>query len=221
MTKPTILIIVLAAVVLDSCTATHFGAFSGGTVLIPTEHRYAGSVSGAASASYFLGEGGMLPQGLAAEAKANMLSKFPMRDGLILTNFTTDIKTSYILCFTKRTLMLSADVIDVKQTTLPYGLQNGYFINDTTFFEFPTLEMLIEQKMLKQKNIKPEDFMINNEDGYNVGNVVAVMTLNNKVVTGKIVDISMKYGFLCKTEIAGKIIYIYKHPRSITHTLNN
>jgi hypothetical protein len=221
MTKPTILIIVLAAVVLGSCTATHVGAFSGGTVLIPTEHRYAGSVSGAASASYFLGEGGLFAQGLAAEAKANMLNKFLMRDGLILANFTTDIKTRHILCFTKRTLMLTADVIDIKQTTLPYGLKGGYFLNDTVFFELPTLEELISQKRLNKERIEPGDYMINYEESWFVGDSIPVLFINDKMIGGSIVQIYNQYGALCKTTIEGKTIYVYKHPRTIVYRLNN
>ena len=204
--------ILLAALTLSGCTATHFGTFTGSSVMIPAEHRYAGSVSGSASAFYFMGEGGLARQGLAAEARANMLSKFPARDGLVLANFTTDIKTSYILCFTKRTLMLSADVIDVKQTTLPYGLKNGYFLNDTVFFTLPSLEIILSNKMLKRQRLESNDFMKDYESSWSIGDEFPVVTVNNKTIIGKIVDINSDYGLLCKTVIEGKTLYIYRMP---------
>ncbi|TAE81832.1 MAG: hypothetical protein EAY81_09490 [Bacteroidetes bacterium] len=213
--------LLIVAIILSGCTATHFGTFTGSSVMIPAEHRYAGSVSGAASASYFLGEGGLFAQGLAAEARANMLSKFPARDGLILANFTTDIKTSYILCFTKRTLMLTADVIDIKQTTLPYGLKNGYFLNDTVFFELPTLKELIVKKRINKERIKPDDYLINFDESWMIGDSIPVLFINDKMIGGSIVKLHDQYGVLCKTNIEGKTIYVRKHPRSIAFRLNN
>lgn len=211
MKRITISCSILTLLLLGSCTATHFGFFSGSTDFNP-EHRYAGSVSGVASTSYFLGLGGIGKQALAAEARANMLNKFPMRDGLRLTNFTTDIKTSYILCFIKRSLILTADMIDLTQPTLPFGLKNGYFLNDSVFIELSTLQNIVSEKRLTQTEVLPSDLRDNLLTMPDNNDSVNVFILNKKMIKGKLFPSNLHYGVMVRTNIDGKVIYVCKQP---------
>ncbi len=211
MKKITISCSILTLLLLGSCTATHFGTFVGSTDFNP-EHRNAGSVSGVASTGYLLGLGGFGKQALAAEARANMLTKFPMRDGLRLTNFTTDIKTSYILCFIKRTLILTADVIDLTQPTLPYGLKNGYFLNDSVFIELSTLQNMVSEKRLAETEIFPPGLRDNLLTMPDKNDSVNVFVLNKKIIKGKLFPSNLHYGVMVRTNIEGKVIYVCKQP---------
>ncbi|HIC12951.1 MAG TPA: hypothetical protein EYO75_06230 [Sulfurimonas sp.] len=71
------------------------------------------SVEGEASASYFLGIG-LSKENLVARAKKDMLKKANLHGSQALVNITTDSKGTFYPFFRKKTIYISADVVEFK-----------------------------------------------------------------------------------------------------------
>ena len=71
------------------------------------------SVTGEASANYFLGIGPS-QQDLFAQAKRDMVAKAGLEGSQALVNITTDTKISWFLLWRQREVSMSADVVQFK-----------------------------------------------------------------------------------------------------------
>jgi hypothetical protein len=73
------------------------------------------NISGTATATYILGIGGNLKNGLINDAKKNMYSSYVIKPNQNITNITTDIKKTYFfipIIYMTETAIVSADVIE-------------------------------------------------------------------------------------------------------------
>jgi len=107
--------VISIAIFFTSCIATHVGNMSGSASLNSPNFVYKSqNVGGSATASYFIGIGGMARQSLVAEAKKDMLRKNPLLNNQALANVTVSYKTTGFLWFivTVVECNVSADIVE-------------------------------------------------------------------------------------------------------------
>lgn len=103
-------------VLLSGCFAVHNGIMTSSAALSAANFSYVKqNIKGKASATYFLGIGGLLKESLIAEAKKDMLEKNPLQSNQALVNLTVSYKTDYqlgIMCVVY--CVVTADVVEFK-----------------------------------------------------------------------------------------------------------
>ena len=92
-------LLLFTSIMISSCATLHSGYLTGVAPPIENNFKYVGNVIGKAQATYFLGIGGLLTEGLVREAKNNLIANHPVNNGQILVNFTIDHKKTCILGF--------------------------------------------------------------------------------------------------------------------------
>jgi len=109
-------LLLLLSIMFSSCASFHSGYLTGVAPPIENNFKYAGNVMGKAQATYILGIGGLLREGLVREAKNNLIANNPIQDGQTLVNFTVDKETSYYLgiVWTNR-VIVSADILQYEK----------------------------------------------------------------------------------------------------------
>ena len=109
-------LLLLLSIMFSSCFSLHSGYLTGVAPPIENNFKYAGNVMGKAQATYILGIGGLLREGLVREAKNNLIANNPIQDGQTLVNFTVDKETSYYLgiVWTHR-VIVSADILQYEK----------------------------------------------------------------------------------------------------------
>lgn len=98
----------------SSCISTHNGSIQSTSFSVKNNFKIVSTIEGKAKATYILGIGGNLREGLVNEAKRNMYSNYSLKENQNLTNITTDIKRTYFifpLLFMSQNVIVSADII--------------------------------------------------------------------------------------------------------------
>ena len=109
-------LLLFLSIMISSCATLHSGYLTGVAPPIENNFKYVGNVMGKAQATYVLGIGGLLTEGLVREAKNNLIENNPIQDGQTLVNFTVDTETSYYLgiILTQR-VIVSADILQYEK----------------------------------------------------------------------------------------------------------
>ena len=109
------LILFSLPILFSSCLSTFRGEIQqSGFSINDCDFQIIKTVEGSAKATYILGIGGNLRDGLINDAKRNMYSTFKLGPNQQITNITTDIKgTSFIIpIFSTQTAIITADIIE-------------------------------------------------------------------------------------------------------------
>jgi hypothetical protein len=109
--KKNLLYFLLLITCLSSC-AFHGGVISGSASISSKNFKTVNSAKGVANATRILGIGGLSKDALVAEAKKNLLEKYPLKDGQVLANITVDFKNTFILLYTQTKVTMTADIIE-------------------------------------------------------------------------------------------------------------
>lgn len=117
MKKTRLLVFVFSVFYFSSCLAVHSGSMANSAALSSANFSYVKqNVSGVASATYFLGIGGLKKQSLVNDAKNNMTINSPLRENQALTNLTVNFKTtSYLGIVQTMTCFVTADIVEFKK----------------------------------------------------------------------------------------------------------
>ena len=98
---------------LSSC-AFHSGMMNNSVQLNQNNFKYVRNASGEAKTSKLLGIGGLDKSALVAEAKMDLLSNYPLKDGQALANIVVDFKTSLLLILIETQVTVTADIVEFK-----------------------------------------------------------------------------------------------------------
>ena len=111
-----LILLFVFSIFITSCATLHSGYLTGVAPAVKNNFKYVGNVFGKAQATYILGIGGLLREGLVREAKNNLIENNPIQDGQTLVNFTVDTETSYYLgiILTQR-VIVSADILEFEE----------------------------------------------------------------------------------------------------------
>jgi hypothetical protein len=107
--------IILFLIIHSSCISTHNGFIQSPSFSVKNNFKIVSTIEGKSKATYILGIGGNLREGLINEAKKNMYSKYSLNANQNLTNITVDIKRTFFilpLFFMSQNIIVSADVIE-------------------------------------------------------------------------------------------------------------
>ena len=108
-------LLLILSILLTGCGAVLGGSFSGSAALSQKNFSYIRNVKGSSQATYILGIGGLSREGLAKEAKEEMLSKTPLKDNQAIANVTVDYKTSNFLgIYATVKCVITADIVEFK-----------------------------------------------------------------------------------------------------------
>jgi len=128
MKKLTRLILLSLPIFLSSCFTTFRGEIQqSGFSINDCDFQIIKTVEGRAYATYVLGIGGNLRDGLINEAKHNLYSTVNLGKNQQMTNITTDIKTSTFIIpiVTVQTAIITADIIEFTPRNSNSNLNNS------------------------------------------------------------------------------------------------
>jgi hypothetical protein len=97
----------------SSC-ATHWGMMSSSASLSSNNFKITKVAIGTSSTLKIFGLGGLAKDALIFEAKKDLLQNNPLREGQVLANVTTDIKTSIIFFVITEKATVTADIVEFK-----------------------------------------------------------------------------------------------------------
>lgn len=106
------IVVILIAIVLNSCSAVYFGTTTGGASLSSNNFRTVTMAIGTASTRSILGIGGTKKDALVLEAKKNLLQNNPLKENQALANVTVDFKSSSVLIVRGQKATVSADIVE-------------------------------------------------------------------------------------------------------------
>lgn len=107
------LIIILAVLLLSSCSAYHAGTIFPSTIINQKGFKVIKIVTGSSEAVYVFGIGGWNRMGLVNEAKQNIYDQIKLEQNQTLANFTLDFKTKFVLpFFIGKEVIVTAEVIE-------------------------------------------------------------------------------------------------------------
>jgi hypothetical protein len=109
--KKNLLYSLLLIISLSSC-AFHQGVISGSASINSKNFKTIKMATGVATATRILGFGGLSKDALVAQAKKNLLEKYPIKDGQVLANITVDFKYTFILLYNQTKVTMTADIIE-------------------------------------------------------------------------------------------------------------
>lgn len=190
----------------SSCISIHKGNIASNSFSIKDNFNIISTIEGNSSATYILGIGGNLREGLVNEAKKKMYQKYKLQPNQNLANITTDIKTTYFifpLLYMRQKVILSADVIQFyddnelsllndKNTNTASNTDkipsneintNNLGVRKTKFNEELKLDSVINTKnkiLEKYKSI----------DDVKIGDIVRFSGYNNEDIFGVVFEIS-------------------------------
>ena len=107
--------LLLVTSTLTGCVSLMDGSFQSPSFATKDDFRIVATIEGEAQATYILGIGGNLRDGLVNEAKRKMYSGYSLRPNQNLTNITIDTKvTSFFIpiIYQNKRVIVSADVIE-------------------------------------------------------------------------------------------------------------
>jgi hypothetical protein len=103
----------LVSLLLTSC-AFHYGNITSSASLSANNFRIVKLAKGEATATRVFGLGGLGKEALVAEAKADLLQNYPLKDGQVLANITVDFKNSFVFFINTTKATVTADIIEFK-----------------------------------------------------------------------------------------------------------
>ena len=111
-----IILLFITTIMLSACASFNSGYMTGIAPPVVNNFKYVGNAMGTSQATYILGIGGLLREGLVREAKNDLIANNPIKDGQTLVNFTVDKETSYYLgiVWTHR-VIVSADILQYEK----------------------------------------------------------------------------------------------------------
>ena len=101
------------AILFSSC-AFHVGNMTGSTILSTNNFKYIKFVKGEAKTIKLFGIGGLEKEALIAEAKNDLIQKYPLKDGQALANITIDFKTTLKILIIETKVTITADIVEFK-----------------------------------------------------------------------------------------------------------
>jgi hypothetical protein len=118
-------LLLILSFVISSCATFHSIPFFLESPAIENNFKYVRGIVGKSQATYIFGIGGLQREGLAREAKNNLLNNNTIEDGQILVNYTIDKETSYYFGFVVTLkIIVSADVIEYDSSELKADREN-------------------------------------------------------------------------------------------------
>ncbi len=99
------------ALLMSSC-AFHGGNYSSSASINSGNFKVIKTVFGQAKTTKIFGIGGIGRDALVAEARASLLSKYPLEKNQILANVSVDNKTSFILIVGINMVTVTADIVE-------------------------------------------------------------------------------------------------------------
>ena len=108
--KKVYLLFVVLTTILSGC-AMHNGYINNSVALSSNNYIIKGQASGAATATYIFGLGGLDRTAMVAEAKKDMMYNFPLREGEAYANTSVVWKNSFIFFVKTSKVTISADII--------------------------------------------------------------------------------------------------------------
>jgi hypothetical protein len=111
-------VILISAVLLSSCMASHFGTpIVGNAACSSNNFKYVKFAQGQATAVYIFGFGGLARQSITADAKKDLLARNPLKDGQALANVTVDFKHSiYLGIYRELKATVTADIVEFNES---------------------------------------------------------------------------------------------------------
>lgn len=103
----------VVSLLLSSC-AFHYGNMTSSASLSANNFKIVKLAKGSATATRIFGLGGLGKEALVAEAKADLLQNYPLKDGQALANICVDFKNSFILFVNTTKATVTADVVEFK-----------------------------------------------------------------------------------------------------------
>ena len=105
------IILITFTLFITSC-ATHMGVMSGNASISDANFNLKGLAIGTSKTTHVLGIGGLGKDALILEAKRNLYTNYPLKQGQALANVTVDIKRSFFPFVATTKATITADVID-------------------------------------------------------------------------------------------------------------
>lgn len=107
-------IIACLFLIFSSC-AVHTGLMADSASINSNNFRIVSHAKGDAEATYIFGIGGLDRSGLVAEAKEDLLEKYPLKENQIMANVTVDFKFSFYFFVVKSKALVTADIVEFKE----------------------------------------------------------------------------------------------------------
>ena len=189
----------------SSCISTHNGSIQSPSFSVKNNFKIVSTIEGKSKATYILGIGGNLREGLVNEAKRNMYSNYKLQANQNLTNITTDIKRTYFilpLLFMSQNVIVSADVIQFYDNL---EVSNSVDNRNVVIDKKPQIkeDKLSSIDIKKDNNLKPiytklqsikDDFSVKVVDYKNlsdvkIGDYVQVATSRGDFLYGEVIEI--------------------------------
>ena len=106
-----LLLFIIPALFLSSC-ANHSGMMTGNAHLKDKNFKVVGLAYGSDYTTKVLGIGGLNKDALVLNAKKNLYSNFPLKEGQALANVTVDFKKEWLIFVMKTKVIVSAEIVD-------------------------------------------------------------------------------------------------------------
>lgn len=160
--KKSILYILVLLLSTQGCVSFHEGNFQTTSFTTKDNFRIITTIQGDAQATYFLGIGGGVRDGLLNEAKRNMYSTYLLEANQNITNITTDVKvTGFILpaLYQSKKVIVTADIIEFydSQINVPQAQSlssNNATAKSSTEILVPSVSQINSEKLEDEKNFK-------------------------------------------------------------------
>lgn len=214
MNRAFLIFISLVMCFFSSCISIQKGSITQNSFSVKNNFEIVKTIEGNSKATYILGIGGNLPNGLINEAKKNMYSNNKLQPNQNLTNITTDVKTTFFifpLLYSRQSVFISADVIQFND--------DKDFSRNKTSNNFKDSESagLIESKG-NERNVS----IVNSKEELEI---ISILNVKNKIIEkygaidevkiGDIVrymDINNEYVFGVVYEVKGNKVKIKTYP---------
>jgi hypothetical protein len=150
---------------LGSCASYHNGYITGNASLSQNNYRYAGKISATNRLTYLFGYGGNRTQNQIEDLRHELLSKYPLREGLAWANVGITNRTRITFPFIWHVdATITADVIDFwPDTNLAYPGFAGYYLNDSVYIYTAAFRpQFTPKKTITQHTTRFNDTLYNN-----------------------------------------------------------
>ena len=170
---------------ISSCMTTHKGSFQTNVVLSEPNYKYIRTVSGEATATYFLAAGSRNGRDVLQEAKENLYKNADLTANQEIVNVSlTENKSNGILIFRSHTFLLTADVIE--WTT------NGEYLSKAEALRLKELNKLTTEYKMEKLSIYADCYsktMSRYEDSKDV-TLADIVYLKDKKTKGIVIEIN-------------------------------
>jgi hypothetical protein len=199
----------------SSCISTHNGFIQSPSFSVKNDFKIVSTIEGKSKATYILGIGGNLREGLVNEAKKNMYSNYKLQANQNLTNITTDIKRTYFilpLLFMSQNVIVSADIIQfydnidevyaTDKRNVDINVKDGISTPNSTLNNNNILstkskeELLIDSVKVRNNNTSKKYYSIGEVV---IGDIVSYIGSNNETIYGIVFEIGFNNKIRMKT----------------------